>query len=308
MNLKLITHRWPQKLIALVLALLMWYFVTTDEANIIISQRTMLLPVSVEGLGDHQVTSGIPELVEVTVVGPSQRIDALRTESIEVVLDLRNVTSDFERRLQVIPPQGIDVTRTNPAEVIGQVETRIEASIPVQVAYFGKDSADMLIEAQADPEDVIVTGRSQQVEQVFAAIAPVEATSGEHSVRLYPADERGQPVSDVQLSPREVVVQVSEAPVYHTRDVPIELQLPELEPFVIEDPRLTRETLRLSGPRSQLDALEAVPGRVEFATSMLREGDYNLLVRPELPEEVHALETARVELRLTRPDNGAQAD
>jgi YbbR domain-containing protein len=128
-----ILRHWPQKLTAFIIAIFLWLFVTTEQ--ITTSQRSFLVPLTIIGLTNNQLATGVPDVVEVGVSGESNRIDALRAENIEAILDLSNVSSDFARPVRVSPPQGINLLRRNPSEVIGTVETRTQRTIAVTPSF-----------------------------------------------------------------------------------------------------------------------------------------------------------------------------
>lgn len=296
MLLRKVLHNWPQKLGALIAAVLLWLFVTTDESNIIQSQRSFFVPLVVEGLSNSQVATGIPDIVEVTLSGPSNRIDALRTESIDAFLDLRNAQQDFRQRVRVFPPQGLQLVRSNPAEVIGLIETKVNRDVPVQIALLGERPADSLPIVLAQPNQVTATGRAQHVERVAAAIATVRVFEEETSVQLYAADAEGQPVANVSLIPNRTTLRLDEENILHVRDVPILLDMPDISPWEVREVSLSQERLQVAGAADTIRALERITAPLDIPKRL--EGNYTLTLEPILPEGVRALETLRVTFRL----------
>ncbi|MDZ7704302.1 MAG: CdaR family protein [Trueperaceae bacterium] len=288
--------QWPQKLGALVVASLLWLFVSTDDTTI--AQITLSVPLAVEGLGSNQLTTGIPDQVDVTLTGPSNRVDTLRPESIDAVLNLRDVSGSFEQSIRVFPPQGLTLQGVRPSVVIGTIETKVSSAVPVAVAPFGTPPGDARRVVTPLVEQVTATGRRQQVERVSQAIGVVRGTSGSATAYLYAADETGQMVSNVSLSPSEVEVTFSEQPILHTKRVPVVIELPDVSPLRVAEQNLSQDTLRVAGSREQLDALDTITATVEFATSTLIPGRYTPTIRPQLPDDVIALESLRVTLRL----------
>lgn len=333
-------RHWPQKFTALIIAAFLWLFVSTEQ--ITTSQRSFLVPLTVIGLSDSQLATGIPELVEVSVSGESTRIDALRAENIETILDLTNVRQDFARPVRVSPPQGITLLRRNPSEVIGTVETRASRDIPVSSAFLRAPSNQLIdnpnaveednilfqevqYRVKSDPSQVSITGRSQQVDQVVRAIAPInleqleafnepneDDTTNDNTangntangipaftVDLYAVDINGEPVSGVSLTPASVQVHLEASPILHTKRVPLEVILPTLPDFVVENRQLTQTNLLIAGSQTALSELERVVASVSF-DAPLREGEHTATVTPQLPEGLVALESAQLRLRLSR--------
>lgn len=363
-------RHWPQKITAVIIAAFLWLFVSTEQ--ITTSQRSFLVPLTVIGLNDNQLATGVPEFVEVSVAGESTRIDALRAENIETILDLSNVRQDFARPVRVSPPQGITLLRRNPSEVIGTVETRASRTIAVSNAFLraptslissGSPSAedatdntsnllfqDVQYQTQTDPTQVTITGRSQQVDQIVRAIAPInlelletanqtnnsgagnapdstpdppdgtsDNASGDNSgdnsgatdaanasdepliftTDLYAVDVNGEPVRGVTLDPESVQVRLEPNRILHTKRVPLEVILPTLPDFVVENRQLTQINLLIAGSQAALSELERVVASVSFAAP-LQEGEHTATVTPQLPEGLVALESAQLRLRLSR--------
>jgi len=297
-----VRNNWHLKLGAFVLAVLFWFFVSTDDAAL--SQRSLRAPLKVEGLREGQIASGVPDTVEVRVSGPSYRIDALRPEGVDAVLDLRDAEGAFEQPVRVFPPQGIWLVSVNPSEVLGTVETRRSKEVPVEVALIGGPE-DALLEASTTPRAVTVRGPEGQVERVERALAPVSAPEGV-VVGVYPVDAAGQPVTGVSLEPHEVTLSVRETPVLHTRRVPVEVAPLELASLSVAEATLTPEAVTLVGPKEALEGLGRVIATPQLtpplATSDAGPGRYTLETTLELPEGVLALQAPRLELRLVLPE------
>ena len=320
-------ERWPQKLAALGLAVLFWVFVSTDET--VTTQRSLLVPLNLLGLSANQIPVGVPDTVEVTVSGPGPRMDALRGENLDAVLDLRGAENEFQRNVNVFPPQGLSLVRVNPSEVIGFVETQSSKQVPVRVVYLGAgatggagtDAAtnpaagagtapgtDILVTPIVTPGEVTVRGRTDTLQEVTAALALVDgnadgesaadAGAGGLSAAPYAVDASGQPVVGVTLEPATVAVTLRQEPVLHLRTLPLTLSLPDVSPFVIESSALSAAEVELAGPLERLSELEAVTATVEPATLPTQPGGYTLPLTLSLPEGVTALDTPTVTLRL----------
>ena len=317
-NVRRWLERWPQKLAALGLAVLFWVFVSTDET--VTTQRSLLVPLNLLGLSANQIPVGVPDTVEVTVSGPGPRMDALRGENLDAVLDLRGAENEFERNVNVFPPQGLSLVRVNPSEVIGFVETQSSKRVPVRVVYLGSGGAtggaainpatDILVTPLVTPDEVTVRGRTDTLQEVTAALALVDgnaygASAGESAADAggvnavpYAVDASGQPVMGVTLEPATVAVTLRQEPVLHLRALPLTLNLPDVSPLVVESSALSAAEVELAGPLERLNELEAVTATVEPATLPTQPGGYTLPLTLSLPEGVTALDTPTVTLRL----------
>ena len=296
--------KWPFKLAALLLAVMLWFFVRTDES--VTGQRTLNVPVTVVGLDDDESASGVPERVEVTLYGPSARVDALRPEGVDAFLDLQDVSGDFNVPVSVFPPQGLTSVRVAPTEVIGAVRRRVSKRVGVRPALYGPRPANATVQTLATPGEVTVTGLSAQVERVQAALAPLTLERDANApVSLYAVDAQGRPVEEVRLEPNQAQVRVSREEVLHTRRVPLNLTLPDVSPLEIAAQSLSQPDVLVAGPKEVLDALERVPASVNPSSSVPRVRRYTQTLTLQLPEGVRALERPRVELQLSQPQGDA---
>lgn len=309
---------WPPKLGALLLAALLWWFVATNDTGT--TQRTLLVPITVEGVGAERVAVGLPETVAVDVTGDSVRVDRLRPESIEAVLDLSRVEGEFQEEIAVQPPRGVTLLRVNPSEVIGSIASLTSASVPLEAVFVGGADASAGIPAGAtagDPGDnggapdgsgstvfhavvepavVTVRGRRELVEEVERALVAVPAAAGVHRVRPFALDAANSPLRELQVTPDSVSVSVSGEARLGRKRVPVELA-PSSDP-ALALAGLAPDTVTLLGPVSQLAAIERVQARVELPTRTLPPGRYTLPVRLELPDGVAATEVPSVTVEL----------
>src|SRR5690606_6031456 len=145
--LRRLAQNWPSKLAALAIAFLIWLFVTSSATTT--TQRSLVLPLVIEGIDEDEAAVGLPEFVEVSVSGPSARIDRLRPDMLRATLDLNDIDGEFERPVVVQSPQEIRLLRVEPADVIGFVETVARRSFPVVTGLTGDLPEGRLLRAGA---------------------------------------------------------------------------------------------------------------------------------------------------------------
>ncbi len=294
-------HHWPRKLGALLVAMTVWLVVTTDETAT--SQRSLLVPIVVDGLDGDVVAAGLPEVVEVTVSGPSARVDRLRPESFEAVLELSGVVGDFQTDVQVAGPQGITLERVNPNEVIGVLEAITNRTVPIRVSVIGAVGPDERLRASVEPEAARVRGRAAIVAQVAAVVAPIEAAEARGgvvaAVPVHAIDERGRPLLDLVVTPLSVTVDVSVEPILVERRVPLTLFAPAAPGW--SDPTDAPADVAVAAPASVLDDLDEVGASVDLPTDAPATGRYTRPLALALPPGAVALETPTVSVRYDAP-------
>lgn len=293
--LQRLTRNWVPKAGSLVIAFLIWLFVTSSSASL--TERSMFLPLQVDGVEEGFVPVGLPPTVAVSVSGPSLRVDRLTPDMLRASLDLTGASGEFTEDVRVQAPQDIRVLRVEPAEVIGFLETITTSTVAVTVALTGDPPAGVLVEAEAEPAAVTLTGRSQVLDRVARVLAFAPAVGG-GVARLVAVDAAGVPVPDVEFAPASVTVSVSTRPALVTREVVVELSAPsgpEVGAVTLNEPRVT-----VAGPPDVLAGLSSVPGTVDAPTGPLDPGRYTLPVRLALPEGVVAMQTPTATLQYVR--------
>jgi len=300
---RLFVHNAPRKLGALAVAVTVWLFVATDTATI--AQRSLLVPIVVEGVTAEQVVIGLPEFAEVTVSAPTTRIDRLRPESFEAVIDLAGVTGDFQAQVSVAPPQGIALERVVPSEVIGIVEPLARAEVPVVPSVLGEVGGDLRVRATVTPAQAEVRGRAAMVTRAVAVVVPLLAGDALGATAAegvgFAVDEAGRPLPEVTVEPQGFVLGWDLEPVYAERTLPLQVSAPADARW--SDPSGAPDEITVIGPRSSLAALDAVVADVDPPTGALESGRYTVPLRPRLPADVLAIDRPTVDLEYTAPTN-----
>ncbi len=291
---------WPQKIGSLVLAAGIWFLVTTNTDST--SQRSLIIPVSYEAVGADQVVSGAPPSVEIVVAGQSSLVNRLRPENFSASLNFAGVTGAYERRVNVITPQGIRLLSVYPETAIGNVETITSKTVPVVVSWLELPLNSLPI-ATASPSTVTVLGPNSKLERIVQVIAIAEPLGDLQVVTVFAADASDTPITDldVTLNPRTVELQVISQPVLHRRRVDLVLQLPDFDPVIIEAIAV-QTSLEVAGSWEQVEGLTEVVAVTGLTTPVLQSGEYTLLAQARLPEGVYALEEIPVVLELFVPD------
>ncbi|HZJ09835.1 MAG TPA: CdaR family protein [Trueperaceae bacterium] len=290
-----LARNWPTKLAAVGIALLLWLFVTNSSTTT--TQRSLLLPLSIEGVGPDQVAVGLPSTVAVSVSGPSSRVNRLTPEMLRATLDLNEISGSFEQPITVQAPQEIDVESVEPALVIGFLESITSSSLAVQVALTGQRPPSALVEAAATPTNVTLTGRSQALDSVQRVVAIAPAIGGGIAA-VVALDAEGDPVPGVTIEPGQVTVAVTTREALVTKPVAIEFEAPSAP--TLASANLSSDSVVVAGDEASLGPLTSVTATVEAPTGPVDPGRYTLPVRLDLPEGVVALSTPTVTLQYVR--------
>lgn len=291
-------HNGYLKLGALLVALVFWIFVHNDSA--LVTQRVFRAQLNVEGLSSGQLALGVPDRVEVRLSGPASRVRAMSPEGVDAVLNLRGVSGDFEEDVRVFPPQGISLVGVNPREIIGSVEVRGSKRVPARAVLLGNEPEGAVVKATVRPAEVSVSGAETLVARVTQVLVSYDAQSVRDRATPYAADENGDPVVGVSVSPRLVRLEATRSDVLYTKTVPVTLTPPAVPGLEVASARLSRNEITVAGAQAALTTVSDVQATVP-ETPQLRPGQYTLGVTLDLPEGVVALEPVQLTLQLRAP-------
>ncbi len=289
--LQRLLRNWPSKLVAVLAAFVVWFLVASTSTGT--TQRSFLLPLEVDGVDANAIAVGVPDVVEVSVTGPSARVDRLRADQLRATLDLADVAGDFERQIQVQTPPDVRLLHVDPEVVIGFLEQVVSRDLPVEVGLLGAAPEGEELSASAQPARVTLTGRRQVLDQVTRTVALAPAKGGD--VELLALDANGLPVPGVTFAPTKVTVTFTANNVLRTKEVELAFTPPSDARLL--SATLSAATVTVAGKPDALAAVTQVAGTVEPPTGGTASGRYTLPVRLTLPAGVVALSSPTVTLQ-----------
>ncbi|CAN5359196.1 hypothetical protein BH18GEM1_BH18GEM1_03240 [soil metagenome] len=164
------TQNLGYKLVALLLASLLWFDVATDETTII--EYPVPLRIAVEGR-DMIITSDLPEEVEVSFSGTGQDLLRLDKESLAILKSVEGGENDttvvsLDPR-DVQRPDDLDVTpvAVTPGQVRVVTDRFIEKTVQLEIV--GKPMADegyQVLNVRVEPRSVKVRGVTSEVRTI----------------------------------------------------------------------------------------------------------------------------------------------
>lgn len=294
----LFLYNWPQKLGAVAVASLVWWFATVSDTPQ--TQASRVVGIEVQGLNSTSVATGLPDTAVITIRGPSVLIDRLQPSTLGAIIDLTGRTGDFEEPINVIIPRGVELVSVTPSDVIGTVETLSESVVPVEPVIIGTLSSDALPRVVTEPDHVTVSGLASELQRVNRVQVPVRANPGDRTVQGFATDVNGLPVPGVTLSPPFVDVVVDEQPIFVQRTVPVELLPPAVPGFNVTA-RLDTPEVTLTGPPSLLAEVSGVRAEAGLDGLEPEAGTFTVPVILDLPEGLGVSVQPQAVIRLTPP-------
>jgi YbbR domain-containing protein len=222
-------RNWPLKLAAILVA-------TALYAGIVVSQNARTWPglVPIEPLNQPAnafILDALPDVTAIRYLAPVDAANRLSSSSFTATVDLGSVDARTGAPFVSAPvivtatDPRVQVVDYSPQRVQIRIDPLVDATVPVVVDRGTLPSGLSASDPVVTPPEVTVTGPRTQVDQVVSAAARVRIQPAgldvNEDVDLVALDGRGEPVSQVDLSPSSVHVQIAVASSSTTRTVPI---------------------------------------------------------------------------------------
>jgi YbbR domain-containing protein len=261
---------------SLVLALILWGWVTTSEDP----QKTREfsnVPIEVAGLpNDLQVVGALPSAT-IKVTGPQSVIFSTNATDVGAHLDVEHVTGPgtYSVPVFITEPDGVWSDEVNPSRISVEVEQTVVKQFTLEWEQVGATDGTKRI-SSVDPQvsEVTVRGPSSVVDRVDSVVLPIDISnqSGtfEDSFTPVARDSSDNPIPEVEISPETVTATVEVSARGKSVAVITQLNGDPAQGYEVVDRTINPATVLVDGPQGSLDDLVAVstePIDVSGATS-----------------------------------------
>ena len=158
------------KVIALIFAIAMWFFVVGEKG----SEVGFLIPLELKGMpSDLMIINEIKSHVDVRISGPKTLLAGLSPAQMSIILDLskskagNNIFPIFPKDVKA--SRGLTVTRVSPTNIKVTLEPLITITVPIKVRLTGKPQKGFKLgEVNVNPPEVQVTGAGKGIKNLKA--------------------------------------------------------------------------------------------------------------------------------------------
>ena len=229
---RIVTHDFPLKAVAVVIAVVFWVANTQNAtAQPVTVQFDGRIPVERPENPTGYVLRGTLGDVGVTLRGAPGIADRVALSELHATFDVKSLslgqTDPQDARVTVtVAKDGVEVVDVSPATVSVRVERLISRVLLVQPRFAnGPPAGARAGDAAVSPTEVRVTGPETDIGRITAVLATVRfgdaQTDLETSTPAIPVDAAGVAIDGLQVEPAVVVVKVPVLPTATTRTVPV---------------------------------------------------------------------------------------
>lgn len=299
---RLVRGNVGEHVLALVLALVLWFFVkSTLEPSRLSDTVTRNFPgVPIEMRNrpqDMEVVTQGADAVTLTLRGAPDIIGRTTMEDVLAYVDLRSLAEGrHQLSVRVDLPAGIEVTAASPARLEVELERILSSQTTVTLVRSGDVQPGFYAPAGAiDPDVVLVTGPRSSIGKMAAFFVVVDVSRAQSTlsatVTLLPLDTEGHVIENLNITPEQVTYTQPIFPIRQVAVTPVMLDA-QAEDYLIS---VTPAEFRLAGPREILDALDSLV--VEFSLDDVVDGKVSRVL--VLPEGVVLLAPEQAEVVVT---------
>ncbi|MDD3653583.1 MAG: CdaR family protein [Desulfotomaculaceae bacterium] len=217
-------HNNSIKLLSVLLALILWIYVSNEQNPA--GEQVLTIGLEQTGLAqDLLITEGMPEFIRVRVVGNKNQLSNLTAGQFKAVIDLANVVVGQNTiPVQVSAPSSLHVSQVNPEEVHLSIDSLIEKKIPVSVSLQGNPAQGYTALApRCQPENVSARGPGKVVNLINQVTAVVDISLAIKDITE--TIKVSASVEDVAIDPSVVRVVVPIVSTAISKTVPVKLQI-----------------------------------------------------------------------------------
>jgi YbbR domain-containing protein len=301
---QLVTRNFALKLLSLLIAFSLWFFVNFGERD---SEETLKVPLELRNIPAHlMITSPRVDFIDLRVSGPRALLGRIDRNRLSVGLDLNGVRpGPAVFRVDVASlnlPRGVQAVRINPSQITLELERVSHKSVPVRLRLSGRPPPDLQVgDTKVSPETVQITGPASDVKDIASVntepldVGPATAGTIERELRLEPAGDY------ISFSASRVAAQVRIEEVQTTREfksVAVDVRNATVPYRVIPD----RLRITVRGPKRLLSNLELEQGAVYIDADGVAVGRHSVKPSVDVPTgvQVVSLDPAKVELVLEK--------
>ncbi|OEF97666.1 CdaR family protein [Desulfuribacillus alkaliarsenatis] len=258
------------KIFAVMLAVLLWLVVSTEEptAPPSLTEHEFKVPVTYNLDETQYALIDATESVDIILRGNPADIRTVMPGSLRVIADIDGLGHGVHEQIPVIiegVPRGVTAS-SRPATVMLELARKTTVELPVRITLQGTAAPGFTAgQPIVSPSRVFVTATEEELDYIELITAQVNIDNArsviDETVRVRAVDNEGNEL-DVEINPTvvDVIVPVSSP----FKELPLSLQYEGFpaEGFAVNEVRLSTDQVTIFGPISEIERYEFFPGPV----------------------------------------------
>lgn len=200
------------KIFSLILAIILWIFVTSQER----SEVGFSLPLQFKNIPESlEILRSSAEYLNVRISGPGAIVKGITPQQVQVTIDLKNAKEGqtyYQISQSDIPlPKGVELSRISPKDITVEMEKTLRKKVVITPVFLGKLPIDLKLDkAELSTKYVEISGPRSLIDLVNQIeTTPIDLSSivkdTEKEIALRPLAE---PIRLIQKGPIYLTIQI----------------------------------------------------------------------------------------------------
>ncbi len=290
-----IKENWPFKLISLIFAIALWYYVVS-ETNPNIKKDYKSIPVMYKNEDvlkkkNLTIVDPIDPVVNITLEGKRNVISRVSRDDILVYADMNEINENGEVSLNFSTPQGTSIIEKSDYKIALKLDEIMTLVKKIEVKRIGELPSDntTVTDIEVVPGEVKITDQKELIDKISKVIVPVDLsvitkdTSISKKVQVF--DSNDTEIKDLNIENTDVTVNVF---VSSTKQVPIKIAYKN-QPFDFNsaDLKIGKSKITIIGQKEKLDKIKEINTEVVDLSEFVNNTTKN--VKLEFPEGISPL-------------------
>lgn len=277
-----------KKIIALVVAFLMWVFVMAEQDPAI--DGSYVVPLTISNATYDLIPVCDDKTIRINARAPRSNFVKYDANAFRVYANLEGLgEGDHQITPQVIMPQGFELIETYPATIKVKLDSSIEKQIPIELITVGAIAPDSAIkDIRKSMDFVTVVGPKSYVERVTRVYSMINfsgnTSSFEMQIPMRAVDEKENPVSNVRVVPSVITVSVDIESGLKKKIVPVVSELTAPDDWELTKVIVEPAQVEITGAESVINSIITI--KTEPFTVQTGQRTFKGDLRLDVPEGV----------------------
>ena len=269
MNRKLINKDLTIRILSVMLALLMWLYVITEQNPEITKDITvpirLINTVFLEKNNMVLFDDSNNYKLTLKIKGKKNALDKVNETTVDAYADLEGHNLKGENFLKINIggiPEGVDIISKSAESLKVMLESKVSIQKSVHLNIMGNPSHGMAaMTPSIAPNEVVITGAESQVNKIKSVRVDVDIASVNTEVRrILPVrvlDDSGKDIQNITIEPGNVEVAI---PIENTKRVSLEIDLsgqPAAE-YLVNNITIQPEEILITGKQQALEGINSI--------------------------------------------------
>ncbi|MBR1646066.1 MAG: hypothetical protein IJ685_04725 [Selenomonadaceae bacterium] len=289
----LFAHNFIQKLLSLITAFMLWFFVMESQDPTI--EGSYEVPVTISNAPYDFLPTCVEKTIHVKTLAPRSYFVKYDANAFRAYANLEGYgEGKHEITPQIIMPQGFELVNSDPPEVHVIIDSFAERQLAFELVTKGNVSPDTAIKALEKSMDIVtIMGPKTLVEQVVRVYGTLtfsnNTASFEAQIPMKAVDANNNPVIGVRVVPSVVTVNVELENGIAKKIVPVVPELTVEDGWEVTKVNVEPAQIEITGAESVINSIVTI--KTEPISVQTGQRAFKSKIRLDVPEGITVKET-----------------